>query len=560
MIIKKEKSKLKIIPLGGLEEIGRNMMLIEYERDIIIIDAGLQFPEEDMPGVDYIIPNISYLQGKENFIRGVIITHGHFDHIGAIPHIMKRIGNPTIFTAKLTRAIIEKRQAEYETKEKLNIYTVDSSDVLQLGIFKVEFFRVNHTIPDGIGIAIHTPHGTIVHTGDFKFDPTPIGDKPADMAKIARLGGQKVLALCSDSTGADKPGHSISEKTIKKNLEDAFKQAEGRVIISTFSSLITRIQQVFSIAEETGRKIAIDGFSMKTNVEIAQKLGYLKVKKGLLISTKEIKNVPDNKVIILCTGAQGEERAVLMRIANGEHRDLEIEPGDTVMFSSSVVPGNERTVQRLKDTITRRGAKIFHYQMMDIHAGGHGYEEDLKTMIDLAKPKYFIPVHGNRYMLKIHGDIAQSVGIPEKNIFIADNGQIMEFDENKGELTKRKVPADHVMVDGLGVGDVSNIVLRDRKMLAGDGMFVVIVTIDGKTGQLIQNPDLISRGFIYMKEQKGLVEQTRKKVRQIIERQDSKSIANNYVYIKNKLRDEIGQYLYKRTERRPMILPVVIEV
>ena len=559
MITKKGKPKLKIIPLGGLEEVGRNMMLIEYERDIIIIDAGLQFPEEDMPGVDYIIPNISYLKGKENFIRGVIVTHGHFDHIGAIPHIMNKIGNPTIFTAKLTRAFIEKRQEEYKDKAKLNIYTVDSSDVLQLGTFKVEFFRVNHTIPDGLGIAIHTPFGTIVHTGDFKFDPTPIGDDPADMAKIKRLGDQNILALCSDSTGADRPGHSISEKTIKENLKDAFKQTEGRIIISTFSSLITRIQQIFQIAEETGRKIAIDGFSMKTNVEIAKKLGNLKIKKGLLVSTKEIKNVPDNKAIILCTGAQGEERAILMRIANGEHRDLRIEKGDTIIFSSSVVPGNERTVQRLKDSITRRGAKIFHYQMMDIHAGGHGYQEDLKTMINLAKPKYFIPIHGNRYMLKIHGDLAQAVNIPEKNIFIADNGQIMEFDKEKGSLTKRKVPTDHVMVDGLGVGDVSNIVLRDRKMLAGDGMFVVIVTIDGKTGQLIQNPDLISRGFIYMKEQKGLVEQTRKKVRQVVERQDTKTLAN-YAYIKNKLRDEIGQFLYKKTERRPMVLPVVIEV
>ncbi len=559
MITKSEKSKLKIIPLGGLEEVGRNMMLIEYEKDIIIIDAGLQFPEEDMPGVDYIIPNIAYLKGKENYIRGVIVTHGHFDHIGAIPHIMKRIGNPTIFTAKLTRAFIEKRQEEYKDKGKLNIYTVDSSDVLQLGIFKVEFFRVNHTIPDGLGIAIHTPYGTIVHTGDFKFDPTPIGDEPADMAKIARLGDQNVLALCSDSTGADKPGHSISEKTIKENLKDAFEQTEGRIIISTFSSLITRIQQIFQIAEETGRRVAIDGFSMKTNVEIAKRLGYLKIKKGLLVGTKEIKNVPNNKAIILCTGAQGEERAILMRIANGEHKDLKIEAGDTIIFSSSVVPGNERTVQRLKDTITRRGAKIFHYQMMDIHAGGHGYQEDLKTMINLAKPKYFIPVHGNRYMLKMHGDIAQSVGIPEKNIFVSDNGQIMEFDENKGTLTNRKVPTDHIMVDGLGVGDVSNIVLRDRKMLAGDGMFVVIVTINGKTGRLVQNPDLISRGFIYMKEQKGLVEQARKKVRQIVEGQDPKSLVN-YVYIKNKLRDEIGQFLYKKTERRPMVLPVVIEV
>jgi ribonuclease J len=560
MTPKKEIPKLKIIPLGGLEEVGRNMMLIECERDIIIVDMGLQFPEEDMPGIDYIIPNISYLRGKENYIRGVLVTHGHYDHIGAIPHLIGKIGNPTIFTAKLTRAIIEKRQEEYKTKEKLNIYTIDPSDVLQLGCFKVEFFRVNHNIPDGLGCAIHTPYGLVIHTGDFKFDPTPIGDEPADIAKIAKLGGQNILALCSDSTGAETRGHSISEKVIQENLKQIFEQAEGRIIVSTFSSLITRIQQVFLIAEDLGRKVAIDGFSMKTNVEITKKIGYLKIKKGTLISTKEAKKLPDKKVIILCTGAQGEERAVLMRIANREHRELWVEKNDTIVFSSSVVPGNERTVQRLKDTLTRQGAKIFHYQMMDIHAGGHGAEEDLKTMIQLTKPRYFIPIHGNRYMLKIHGDVAQSCGISKDNIFLADNGQIMEFTkEGDGLISKRKVPADHVMVDGLGVGDVSNIVLRDRKMLAADGMLVVIVTIDGKTGRLIQNPDLISRGFIYMKESKRLVEQTRKKARQIVERQDPKALAN-YAYIKNKLRDEIGHFLYHKTQRRPMILPVVIEV
>lgn len=555
-----KESKLRIIPLGGLEEVGRNIMLIECDRDIIIVDMGLQFPEEDMPGVDYIIPNISYLRGKENYIRGVIITHGHYDHIGAIPHLIEKIGNPTIFTARLTRAIIEKRQEEYKTKEKLNIYTVSPSDILQLGSFKVEFFRVNHNIPDGLGVAIHTPYGLIVHTGDFKFDPTPIGDEPADIAKIARLGGQNVLALCSDSTGAETKGHSISEKTIKENLKQIFEQAEGRIIVSTFSSLITRIQQVFSIAAELGRKVAIDGYSMKVNVDIARKMGYLKVKRGVHIPIKETKKFPDKKIIILCTGAQGEERAVLMRIANKEHRELQVEKNDTIVFSSSVVPGNERTVQRLKDTLTRQGAKIFHYQMMDIHAGGHGAEDDLKTMIQLTKPRYFIPIHGNRYMLKIHGDVARGCGIPDGNIFLADNGQIMEFSKDgKGILTKKKIPADHVMVDGLGVGDVSNIVLRDRKMLAADGMLVVIVTIDGKTGRLVQNPDLISRGFIYMKESKRLVEQTRKKARQIVERQDPRVLAN-YAYIKNKLRDEIGQFLYHKTQRRPMILPVVIEV
>lgn len=553
--------KLKIIPLGGLEEVGRNMMLLEYERDIIIIDMGLQFPEEDMPGIDYIIPNISYLRGKENYIRGVIITHGHYDHIGAIPHLIFKIGNPTIFTARLTRAIIEKRQEEYKNgRHKLNIYTVSPRNTIQLGVFKVEFFRVNHNIPDGLGLAIHTPCGLIIHTGDFKFDPTPIGDLPADKGKIKQLGKKGVLALCSDSTAAETKGHSISEKTILENLREIFKTAHGRIIISTFSSLISRIQQVFIIAQELGKFVAIDGYSMKINVEIAIKLGYLKIKKHTIIPLKETKKLPDNKIVLLCTGAQGEERAVLMRIASGEHREIKIEKDDTVIFSSSVVPGNERTVQRLKDTLTRQGAKIFHYQMMDIHAGGHGTEEDLKEMIRLTKPKYFIPIHGNRYMLKIHHDLAITCNIPEKNIFVADNGQIMEFEKNgRGYLTEKKAITDPIMVDGLGVGDISQIVLRDRKMLADDGMLVVIATINSKTGRLIQNPDLISRGFIYMKGQKRLVEQTRKKAREIIERQDPRTLPN-YAFIKNKLRDEIGQFLYHKTQRRPMILPVVIEV
>lgn len=560
MLSKKFAPKLRIIPLGGLEEVGRNMMLIEYGHDIVIIDMGLQFPEEDMPGIDYVIPNISYLRGKENFIRGVIITHGHYDHTGAIPHLVHQIGNPTIFTAKLTRAMIEKRQEDYKNNARLNISTISDRDVIQLGVFKVEFFHVNHNIPDGLGVVVHTPYGTVIHTGDFKFDPKPIGDQPADLAKIKQLGQKKVLALCSDSTAAETKGHSVSESDIVNNLRGILASTKGRIIIATFSSLICRIQQILMLAEELGKRVVIDGYSMKTNVEIARELGYLKIKKSVLTSFKETKKLPDNKVIILCTGAQGEERAVLMRIALGEHKAIRVEKNDTIVFSSSVVPGNERTVQRLKDTLTRQGAEIFHYQMMDIHAGGHGAEEDLKEMMKLAAPKYFIPIHGNRYMLKIHGDLAKSTGIPENNIFVADNGQIMEFSEKGvGILTDKKVPTDHIMVDGLGVGDVSNIVMRDRKMLAADGMLVVIATLDGKTGRLVQNPDLISRGFIYMKGQKRLVEQTRKKAREIVERQRTEA-PPNYDFIKNELRDEIGQFLYTKTQRRPMVLPVVIEV
>ena len=557
---KKSEAKLKIIPIGGLEEVGRNMTLIEYDRDIIIIDMGLQFPEEDMPGIDYVIPDISYLKGKENYIRGVIVTHGHYDHIGGIPHIMGKIGNPTIFTARLTQAIIEKRQDDYKDKKKLNVYTVKpDTDELRLGCFRVEFFRVNHNIPDGFGVVIHTPEGTVMHTGDFKFDPNPVGEKPTDIEKIKKAGQKGVLALLSDSTGAESDGDSISEQTIMETLDQIIKGAEGRIIVATFSSLLTRIQQVITLAEKNGRKLAVEGYSMKTNVEIGQKLKYLKIKKGTLVSLKEINSLPKNKVMIACTGAQGEDRAALMRIANKEHREIKMVKGDSVIFSSSVVPGNERTVQRLKDTLTRQGAELFHYKMMDVHTGGHALRDDLRRMIEMVKPQYFIPIHGNHYMLRLHGDLATDVGIPPKNVLVADNGSIMEFTKGKGVLTKRKVPANHVMIDGLGEGDVSNIVIRDRQMLAKDGMFVVIVTLDGKTGKLANSPDLISRGFIYMKQSKRLVEQTRKKVKKIVDSQDSSGSAN-YTYIKNKIRDDIGQFLYNKTERRPMVLPVVIEV
>lgn len=559
-ILKKQKPKLRIIPLGGLEEVGRNMMVIEYGREIIIIDMGLQFPEEDMHGIDYIIPNISYLRGKENFIRGVIITHGHYDHIGAIPHLIGKLGNPTIFTAKLTAGIIRKRQEDFKNNQaKLNIYTVKSSDKLQLGPFKVEFLHVNHNIPDVLSVVVHTPEGTLMHTGDFKFDDYPVNDKPTDAKKIERLGKQGITVLFSDSTGSETPGNTISEKTIGESMEKILKQAKGRIIIGTFASLLSRIQQIVWLAEKLGKKVVVEGYSMKTNIEIAKELGYFKVKPNTIVTAKEIKRLPKKKIIILCTGAQGEGKAALMRIANREHREIRIEKGDTIIFSSSVIPGNENTVQKLKDSLTREGADIIHYQMMDVHAGGHAAIEDLKRMIRLAKPKYLVPVHGNRYMLKLHGDIGKQTGLPEKNIFIMDNGQILEFEQGQAKLQKKKVPADHVMVDGLGVGDVSHIVLRDRQMMAEDGMFVVIVTIDSKTGKLIGSPDIISRGFIYMKENKKLIEDTRNKVRNILIDKDSQMAANDE-YIKNKIRNQIGEFLYQKTERRPMVLPVVIAV
>lgn len=555
------EQKLKIIVLGGLEEVGRNMTLLEYGKDIIIIDMGLQFPEEDMPGIDYIIPNITYLKGKEKNIKGVIITHAHYDHIGAIPHIMPKIGNPIIYTAKLSKGIIEKRQEEYKNIPKLKFYTIDEKNKLKLGLFNVGFFRVNHNIPDSFGVVVHTPVGTVVHTGDFKIDHSPINDVPADLNEIARIGSNGVLALMADSTSATEEGHQISETHVGYEIEKIFEMSQGRIIIGTFASLLTRVQQIISIAEKFERKVMIEGRSMKTNIEIAHKLGYLKIKPGTIISSENYnsRKYPDNKMVIIGSGAQGEQNAFLVRFANDEHKYLQINEGDTIIFSSSVIPGNERTIQNLKDTFYRKGAKVIHYKMMDVHAGGHAKKEDLKLMIRLLKPKYYIPIEANHFMLRINGEVAESVGIPKENIFIANNGQVIEFTKKGGKLIKEFVPSDYVMVDGLGVGDVSNIVLRDRRVMAEDGMLVVITTIQNKTGKLIGNPDIISRGFVYMKENRKLIESTRMKIKKICEDTDTKSPAFDD-YIKNKIRNEIGQYLYRQTKRRPMILPVVIKV
>lgn len=558
-----QQGLLKVIALGGLEEVGRNCMLFEYGKDIIIIDMGLQFPEEDMPGIDYIIPNMEYLRGKEKNIKGVIITHGHYDHIGGIPHLMEEIGNPPIYTAKLTAGIIRKRQEEFKSAPPLNIQLIDSASKIQLGKFTVEFFRVNHNIPDSFGVVITTPLGVIIHTGDFKIDHSPVNDEPADLSRIALFGNRNILALFSDSTNAGEPGYQISEQMIGRDLEKIFENAQGRIIIGTFASLLSRVQQLIHLAEKYGRKILIVGRSMKTNVEIAHQLGYLKINPSTLTDENNFTKLPDNKLMVICTGAQGEKNAALMRIANDDDKYLYVKKNDTFVFSSSVVPGNERTVASLKDTLYKKGAEVMHYKMMDIHAGGHAKQEDLKLMIRLIKPKYFIPIEANHYMLRIHGNIAESIGIPRKNIFISSNGQIIEFYKSQGEtvgvLTENKVPTDYVMVDGLGVGDVSNIVLRDRRMMAEDGMFVVIATIKKQTGELIGSPDLISRGFVYMKENKELIEQTRQRVRNILRDKHPESPAFQD-FLKDKIRNDIGQFLFKKTKRRPMVLPVIIEV
>lgn len=555
-----KQSNLIIIPLGGLSEVGRNMIVLEWQGKILIIDMGFRMPEEDMPGVDYIIPNISYLKGKEKNILGVVFTHGHYDHIGAVPYLIEKLGYPPLFASPLARGIILKRQQEFPIRKKLEIQTVKNGSRIKLGPFGVEFFRQNHNIPDNLGLFIQTPIGNLLHTSDFKFDSTPVNDLPTDFRKLHKLSSRKILLLMSDSTGAEEKGHSLSESLILKNLDEIFKGAKGRIIAATFSSLLNRIQQIVSLSEKYGRKVAVEGYSMKTNIEISRNLGYFKAKKGTLMKTKDLIKWPDSKITIICTGAQGEGQAVLMRIANKEHPILRLKKGDSVIFSSSVIPGNERTVQILKDGLYRQKAEVFHYQMMDIHAGGHAQQEELKQMIRIMNPRFFFPVHGQLSMLIANANLAKSQGIPEKNIILAENGQIINLNQQMAFITKKTVPSNYIMVDGLGVGDVGEVVLRDRQTLATDGMFVIVAIIDRQTGQVRGSPDIISRGFVYLRESKELLAATRKRVIAIVNQTAGSGKAVNWVYVKDEIRNKIGQFLYTKTQRRPMILPVVIEV
>lgn len=555
-----KQQNLRIIPLGGLGEVGRNMMLLEYGRSILIIDMGFRLPEEDMPGVDYIIPNVDYLNGKQKNILGIIFTHGHYDHIGAVPYLIEKLGNPIMYASPLTRGIILKRQEDFPLQPKLGIQGVKDGSRINLGPFRIEFFRQNHNIPDNLGLLISTPVGNILHTSDFKFDENPVNDLPTNFEKLRSFGKRNVLLLLSDSTGAEELNHSLSEKTIQENLDQIFQKAPSRIIAATFASLINRIQQIITISEKYGRKVIIEGYSMKTNVEISKILGYIKTKKGTIIKTKEIERYPDSKITILCTGAQGEGQASLMRITNREHKSLRLKRGDTVLFSSSVIPGNERTVQVLKDEILRQGCKVFHYKMMDIHAGGHAQKEELEEMIKLIRPRFFLPIHGQYSMLVSHGELAKNCGISEKNIIVAENGQIINLTPRRIFIEKNIAPSNYVMVDGLGIGDVGEVVLRDRQTLAKDGMFVIVAVVDRLTGKVRGSPDIISRGFVYLKESKKLLQDTRKKVIKIVDDAAGSGGAVNWVYIKDEIRNKIGQFLYTKTQRRPMILPVVIEV
>jgi ribonuclease J len=553
---------LRIIPLGGVEEIGKNMTAIEYGGDIVIIDAGFQFPGDEAPGVDYIIPDTTYLTERAHKVRGLIITHGHLDHIGGIPYITERIGNPPLYARKLTAALIKKRQDEFPHLPQLDMRLIEKEESVTLGTLKVRFFAVTHTIPDAMGVIIETPLGNIVHTGDLKVDHDKGVPLASEEETFGAVGASNNLVLMSDSTNVERPGFSYSERAVHENLRELIKGARGRLIIGTFASLLERIIFIVKTAEELNKKIVLEGRSMKINVEIAKELGYLKAGKHVIIPSEEMDNYPTKDIIILATGAQGDAYAALMRMANRQHKTVKINKTDVVILSSSVIPGNEKTVQKLKDNLSRQGAKILHQAIADVHSSGHAYREEAAWIIKKINPRFFIPVHGYHYMLRVHGEVAQSVGLPEENVIIPDNGMIIEINPDGTKITpaKETAPAGIVMIDGLGRGDVKEVVVRDRQVLAQDGMFVIVAVIDIKTGKIRKSPDIISRGFVYLKESQDLLNQTRLIVKKAVEDSVGDMHPINFDYIKNSVRERVGKFLFQETSKRPIIIPVLLEV
>lgn len=555
------KGVLKIIPLGGLGEVGKNMTVYEYEDDIIIIDMGYGFPDGDMLGVDHLIPDTSYLNDKKDKIKGVLITHGHEDHIGGIPYILHQFNVP-LYAPKLTCGLIEAKMSEHPQSRGMKINVIDpDKDKLKLGVFEIEWFRVTHSIPDAVGIVLNTPAGRIIYTGDFRFDHSPVDGQKTDIAKLSRLGDAGVLALLSDSTNSEVPGFSVSESTVADTFDNIFKKAEGRIIVASFASQINRIQIVINAAKKHRRKLAFSGRSMLKNVEVAVRLGYLKIPQDTIIKVQDIGRFPNKQVAVMSTGSQGEAMAALSRMARGEHKQIKIGKGDMIVYSSSPIPGNETSITTVVDDLLRRGAEVvFDEKKGDrTHVTGHPGQEELKLMMELVRPKYLIPWHGEIHHLVQHAKLAQSIGIPEENTFVLDNGNILEVANGKVVLSEKKVQNGIVLVDGLGVGDIGEIVLRDRKVMATEGMFVVICTVSKKTGQLLTSPDIISRGFIYMRENEQLVKNARNEVKKLMMRREGEPLPD-WTKMKLKIRDQVGQYLYNFTKRSPMVIAVVIEV
>ncbi len=555
------RQNLRVIPLGGVEEVGANMTVFEYGDDIIIVDMGFAFPDETTPGIDYIIPDTKWLEENKRRIRGVFITHGHLDHTGAIPYIIPKIGDPPIYTLPLTAAFIKKRLEEFGLENRVKINTITKDDVVSLGNFKVRFFAVNHNIADSVGLSILTPVGQVIHTGDWKIDHTPINEFPMEFGKLAKFGTEGVILLMSDSTNAEYPGYCPSERDIGVSIDRIFGDAKGRIIFSSFSSLIPRMQQVFDFAAKHNRKVVVTGRSMVNNTEIALSLGYLKVTPKLIIKSEQARKYPDNQIVVLTTGAQGEEFSALARMSRGEHKTIKIKKGDTVVVSASQIPGNEHSIVAVLDNLTRVGADVVYNKTYDIHTSGHAHQEELKLLFSLVKPKYFMPIHGEHHMLVAHGKLAQTMSIPEKHVFVLENGEALEINSShEAKIHETKIANGYVFVDGLGVGDVGEVVIRDRKVMAEDGMFVIIVTLDRRSGKLINQPDILSRGFIYMKNNDELIREVKHEVRKLVDNRSKVKLEPNWAYLRQLVRDEVGEYLFRKTERRPMILPVVIEI
>lgn len=556
---------MHIVPLGGFEETGgRNCLVVEYKGSVVLMDAGLMFPEEDMPGVDYIIPDIAPLRGMERNVVGILLTHAHRDHIGALPHLLPRLGNPPVYGAPFTTRLVQKLMGEFPDLPKVKSVELQAGSTIRVGPFEIQTVHELHSIPDALGIAVRTPAGSILNTGDFRLDPDPVHDRQTDINAIRRIGEKGVTVLFAESTGADKPGQGISERTVLENLEKIFRASEGRIFVSLNSSMLNRIQQLLGLASDYGRRVVVEGFSLRTNIEIARVMRYIDMPKGLIVLAEQSVKLSPGKVLVLCTGAQAEEGSVLMRIVSYEHKNLRIEPGDTVVFSSSVIPGNERSIEGLKDYLARQGAEIYHNQTMDIHASGHPRQEDLKEILRAVQPEFFVPHHGNYFSRMLHGRLAQEVGLPKDRIILPkSNGQVIEVRPHKATLTNTVLLTNYIMVDGLGVGDVGEVVLRDRQILADEGMVIAIIRIARRTGELVGHPDIISRGFVYMKEQGKLLDDMKRKIRETVgrtRRPEERENPPNEAYLKRKLRDDLGQFLFQKTQRRPMILPLLIEV
>ena len=551
------KSKLKMIPLGGLSEIGKNMLVMEYENDIMVIDAGLMFPSEEMLGIDLVIPDISYLTENRQKIRGIVITHGHEDHIGALPYILPQLGNVPIYSTRLTQGLIRVKLKERKALREVKLIAVPPGEQITLGKLKVEFFPVCHSIPDAVGLIIYTPVGIIVHSGDFKLDYTPVSGKPTDLSRLAQLGVQGVLLLLSDSTYAELSGYTPSEKVVGETLDHIMADAPGRVIVTTFSSLVSRVQQVIDAAAKHGRRVFIVGRSMSDTVRMALELGYLKAPNGILGRIDEARGLPHNKIVFVTTGSQGEPTSALVRMANRDHPHFHIHSGDTIVMSATPIPGNEAVVNQTVDSLFKQGAQVLYDKVAQVHVHGHGSQEELKLIINLVKPRFFVPVHGEYRHLSLHARLAQSVGIPKENIFVLEDGDILELGSQSAKKAGR-VSSGNVYVDGLSVGDVGGIVLRNRRMLSKDGIVVAIMAINRQTGKLVGRPDIVTRGFVDTREFKDMIEESRNLLGKTL---DHTSVGTaEWSFINAKVRDTLDKFYYERTKRRPMILPFMVKV